>query len=43
LAATLYEKLERPVKVLQMQKKIKKSKGEWLSATMSYSCHFIMG
>jgi Tfp pilus assembly protein PilF len=28
LAATLYEKLERPVKVLKMQKKIKKIKGE---------------
>lgn len=28
LAATLYEKLERPAKVLQMQKKIKKLKGE---------------
>ena len=28
LAATLYEKLERPNKVLQMQKKIKKIKGE---------------
>ncbi len=28
LAATLYEKLEQPAKVLQMQKKIKKIKGE---------------